>query len=252
MQNRATTIEKAINGVQVSFYQSRWPERGLIIMIGLIENLLQRFDTIRGLKNENDVIRTAKGILKKFWFLKFEEITYVFQNFESYVKVYDRIDEQVIYDALHSYDKDRLSYVDKYNQELKEKQEEDFNSDNMYRITKMYYKELEQREKFKKEEEREKYNNYILFKIERQKQQKAMNEYIKKVLDKFEITFNDLFSGSKKREIADAKAVIQYYQNTVMKWSERTIAKFWNYTDHTTVSHNIQKVKDLKLNELVD
>ena len=101
----------------------------------------------------------AKKIYAKYYYLSFDEIMHVFDKGScgSYGKLYDRIDEEIIFSWLEKFDVDeRISIAEKSNSDdikefkIQQKEHDEFLAKHLSKYTEKLTQELEQ-EKIKEE-----------------------------------------------------------------------------------------------------
>ena len=94
----------------------------------MLVNLIESFN-IGKTMNETQVVDCVKDIVQDYYFLKPTELKYCFANARKgrYGKVYDRIDQQIIYEWLEKYLKEREEVSVNQNVNNKKRNEQEFN-----------------------------------------------------------------------------------------------------------------------------
>lgn len=97
------------------------------MLVQMISNVNDFFNVSRPM-NAVQIMETAKLIAKVYYYLKFEEIKFVFENAKTgkWGKIYERLDGSVIMDWFQFYDNDRTIEIEiKRQSDLKAKQKDE-------------------------------------------------------------------------------------------------------------------------------
>ena len=111
-----------ITGTQLSKMQRENQDVVLSVICIMIESLISHFKVKITFENEREIMITASNLIKRFWYLKLEELAIVFDRAKSmdYGKVY-RLDEGVITEWVLLYEKtERDNYIYDGNSRLKD------------------------------------------------------------------------------------------------------------------------------------
>ena len=119
LRNGLTTVGAVVNeSHQLSGINKANPEGLMEVLVLLITELADSLHTTERM-NANQIIRTAHGIAKDFWYYKLEEIVLVLDNIIKQ-KNYNRLDQTVIYDALNTHEAKRQAIIEAHRtQQLK-------------------------------------------------------------------------------------------------------------------------------------
>jgi len=111
-----------ITGTQLSKMKRENQDVVLSVICMMIESLISHFKVTITFENEKEVMITASNLVKRFWYLKFEELAIVFDRAKSmeYGKVY-RLDEGVLTEWIFLYETtERDNYIYDNNSRLKD------------------------------------------------------------------------------------------------------------------------------------
>ena len=121
LRNGLTTVGAVVNeSHQLSGINRANPDGLMEVLVLLITELADSLHTTERM-NANQIIRTAHGIVKDFWYYKLEEIVLVLDNIIKQ-KNFNRLDQTVIYTAFHIHDIKRQGIIEHHRtQQLKAK-----------------------------------------------------------------------------------------------------------------------------------
>lgn len=109
------TIQKAMTQQhQLSYFKNNDPIVAEMVISMLVELVAEQFN-VKESFSDVQIVDCTLSILEKYWYLRPEEIMYVFKQAKlgKYGPVYNRLDTQTILTWLHKYDTDeRLTQVD--------------------------------------------------------------------------------------------------------------------------------------------
>lgn len=92
------------------------------VLVALLSDLVTHFKVKENIKGEIDSFAEELIDSPEWYFLKIEEIKYVFDQMKigRFVKVYERLDKSIIYEAFSNYDRtDRMRFIESHNTALK-------------------------------------------------------------------------------------------------------------------------------------
>lgn len=118
---------------QISFLKKDDPMQ-LEMLISMMVSLLADQFNVKASFNDIQIVDCTLSIIKKYWYLRPEEILYAFKQAKMgvYGSAYNKLDTPTILEWLHKYDtEDRMSNVERTQQDFK-KSDESFDVNHAY------------------------------------------------------------------------------------------------------------------------
>lgn len=155
-------LSEAVNGISISKIRKDAPEDAAIAIQRLVANLARSFNLSNTINNAQ-LLEMSLLIMEKYYYLKIEELAYVFKNAKlgQYGKVYNRLDIQIICEWIETYlvSEERISLFEKESQKYKqaEKEKSVMSDKSRERFKKIYESIISEFPEHQKEDENGKY-----------------------------------------------------------------------------------------------